>query len=874
MINKRYKIVLDLTRQELSNVETLVQNDINSNEFEIDVFDNGEKYVIAEGSKAEIACKKSDGTVVVDEVQYMDNMVMWTLSKQVLTASGYVEAELRVLEDGNILTASQSFKFLVRPNMINDETIMSTSQYRALDEAVKKAEELGKELQGVPEKVADIKAQFDTVKNSLENAKKELLAGLDLSNKNIEEIKAYLDGVNAEIEKLKAKEVDIANLKELLAKLDDLKARLANLEATLAEAKTTDSDLKTNINTSKEQISTMNGLVTEAKTVGKDLTTNTQEAKSTDDKLKGSITTGQTIVDKVSKADKDITGKINEASGVKQGLDDSISKGNTSKTNLDSSISKAESTKTNLDQSTTNAGGIKTNLDSSIGSAKTTKADLDGSIQSANNTKASVDESVRVGNEVNDRSAGLKTDLEASILKGQSTKTGIDSSIETANTAKNNLDGTIKTAETKNTELTGTTSTAEKADTDAKATIETLKALLSKSDVTEKGLKEIIESGDLGKYVTEIKLREELAKIEFKQVKVDTLPQTGEAKTLYFVKDPKGKNSNNYLEYLWIDGKFELIGSTQVDLTGYVKTPDLDPYAKTVDVDKKIADVNVAIAGKVAQKDGWGLSENNYSSADKAKVDGIPTNPKYTDTTYDLTPYAKKTDLNNVGKSKTSNNSGASAWGSGTREIEFWIGDFDKRTKENRDNINKKVDAVTGKTLTTNDYTNADKAKVDAIPSNPKYTDTTYDLSPYAKTTDVDTKLGGKVDKVTGKTLTTNDFTSTHKSKLDNLTSTASGNEATTSNRGYMSASDKSKLNGLKNVTKLSELAGDSTHRLVSDTEKTTWNGKADKSELSSYVKTADITDFKRCKILTQSEYDALSSTEKNRADTLYFIKK
>lgn len=37
-----------------------------------------------------------------------------------------------------------------------------------------------------------------------------------------------------------------------------------------------------------------------------------------------------------------------------------------------------------------------------------------------------------------------------------------------------------------------------------------------------------------------------------------------------------------------------------------------------------------------------------------------------------------------------------------------------------------KVDKVSGKGLSTNDYTNAAKAKVDAIPSNPKYTDTTY----------------------------------------------------------------------------------------------------------------------------------------------------
>jgi hypothetical protein len=50
------------------------------------------------------------------------------------------------------------------------------------------------------------------------------------------------------------------------------------------------------------------------------------------------------------------------------------------------------------------------------------------------------------------------------------------------------------------------------------------------------------------------------------------------------------------------------------------------------------------------------------------------------------------------------------------------------RTAAAQDKIdNKKVDKVTGKGLSTNDYTNTAKAKVDAIPANPKYTDTVYD---------------------------------------------------------------------------------------------------------------------------------------------------
>ena len=52
--------------------------------------------------------------------------------------------------------------------------------------------------------------------------------------------------------------------------------------------------------------------------------------------------------------------------------------------------------------------------------------------------------------------------------------------------------------------------------------------------------------------------------------------------------------------------------------------------------------------------------------------------------------------------------------------------------------IYKRVEKLPNKELSTNDYTDADKAKVDKIPENPKYTDTTYDLSGYAKSKDIE----------------------------------------------------------------------------------------------------------------------------------------
>lgn len=47
--------------------------------------------------------------------------------------------------------------------------------------------------------------------------------------------------------------------------------------------------------------------------------------------------------------------------------------------------------------------------------------------------------------------------------------------------------------------------------------------------------------------------------------------------------------------------------------------------------------------------------------------------------------------------------------------------------KATGDAVGRKVDKVDGKGLSSNDYDNAAKAKVDAIPEDPKYTDTVYD---------------------------------------------------------------------------------------------------------------------------------------------------
>lgn len=55
---------------------------------------------------------------------------------------------------------------------------------------------------------------------------------------------------------------------------------------------------------------------------------------------------------------------------------------------------------------------------------------------------------------------------------------------------------------------------------------------------------------------------------------VENLPTTGEAGIIYLISN-SGTNPNAYDEYIWITDKFERIGTTEVDLTDYLKVTDI-----------------------------------------------------------------------------------------------------------------------------------------------------------------------------------------------------------------------------------------------------------------------------------------------------------
>lgn len=137
-------------------------------------------------------------------------------------------------------------------------------------------------------------------------------------------------------------------------------------------------------------------------------------------------------------------------------------------------------------------------------------------------------------------------------------------------------------------------------------------------------------------------------------------PEAGNENKIHVILDADStQEGNQYAEYLWVDGKWELVGKFKADM-------DLSAYAKTADVNAQIEAVNQSIATnrsevdaavalkadktyvdeelakKVDKEEGKGLSTNDYTTLEKEKLAGITAGankvtPSYEEATSTLT---------------------------------------------------------------------------------------------------------------------------------------------------------------------------------------------------------------------------------------------
>lgn len=232
---------------------------------------------------------------------------------------------------------------------------------------------------------------------------------------------------------------------------------------------------------------------------------------------------------------------------------------------------------------------------------------------------------------------------------------------------------------------------------------------------------------------------------------VTSLPSSGESNKIYIVKD--GSDANDvYQEYYYTNGAWEKIGThtVKVDLTPYAKKTEAvinmdfrgvasdGSYTSNTSIrnlvytlgdgSEKVVDVPLAEPRTTGGRPYVG--QNGFMRAsDKAKLDGIADGAN----NYTL-PTASASVLGGI------------LIGYGTSGRNYAV----------------LLDG-SGKAYVNVPWTD---------------TNTTYDLSPYAKTADVNKALAKKVDVVSGKGLSTEDFTAALKTKLDGIATSATADSA------------------------------------------------------------------------------------------------
>ena len=196
----------------------------------------------------------------------------------------------------------------------------------------------------------------------------------------------------------------------------------------------------------------------------------------------------------------------------------------------------------------------------------------------------------------------------------------------------------------------------------------------------------------------------------------------------------------------------------------------------------KVSDID---DNKVDKVTGKGLSKNDFTDDYKAKLDNLDTNISET-----LAGKADKTEV--LTKTNTTAFTPTGDYQPATKKYvddnktqiadNLTTEDSGKALSAKQGKIlnNNKVDKVSGKGLSANDYTNAEKAEVAKIKDKVDKVAgkglSANDFTDNYKTKldNLDTNLNNKVDKVSGKGLSANDFTAAYKTKLDNLDSSLS----------------------------------------------------------------------------------------------------
>lgn len=147
-----YRKSLDLQKSGAQWSIDVKQNDVNSRRIVISLTDGGKAFILGGDMIATIYGKKTDGNVIYKDCSIENGMAIVDVEKQLITAAGTVECELRIYDSnaaGAQLLTTPRFNIEVYDVLSDENRITSTSDYSALASETVKSQEATKRANDV-----------------------------------------------------------------------------------------------------------------------------------------------------------------------------------------------------------------------------------------------------------------------------------------------------------------------------------------------------------------------------------------------------------------------------------------------------------------------------------------------------------------------------------------------------------------------------------------------------------------------------------------------------------------------------------------------------------------------------------------------------
>ena len=149
-----YRKSLDLQKNGAQWSIDVKQNDVNSRRIVISLTDGGKAFILGGDMIATIYGKKTDGNVIYKDCAIENGMAIVDVEKQLITAAGTVECELRIYDSnaaGAQLLTTPRFNIEVYDVLSDENRITSTSDYSALASETVKSQEATKRANNISE---------------------------------------------------------------------------------------------------------------------------------------------------------------------------------------------------------------------------------------------------------------------------------------------------------------------------------------------------------------------------------------------------------------------------------------------------------------------------------------------------------------------------------------------------------------------------------------------------------------------------------------------------------------------------------------------------------------------------------------------------